>query len=108
LRPGGTVSYFMTGPEGDKSHGWWKVGAVDEPNRIELEDGFADSDGKPNEGMPTTRMTVTFAELPNGSTRMVIESRFPSREAMEQMIEMGMEEGIAAAIGQIGAILAGD
>lgn len=25
LRPGGTVNYFMTGPEGDQPHGYWRV-----------------------------------------------------------------------------------
>ena len=24
-RPGGKVSYFMTSPEGEQHHGWWKV-----------------------------------------------------------------------------------
>ena len=47
LRPGGKVSYFMTSPEGEQYHGWWKVVAVDEPHRLELEDGFADTDGQP-------------------------------------------------------------
>jgi uncharacterized protein YndB with AHSA1/START domain len=28
LVAGGRVSYFMTGPEGDKHHGWWQVLAV--------------------------------------------------------------------------------
>ena len=106
LRPGGLVSYFMTGPEGEQHHGWWKVVGVEEPHRLDLEDGFADDEGNPNDALPTTRFTVTFAEVPGGGTRMVIESRFPSREAMDQMIEMGMEEGMAAAIGQIDAILA--
>ena len=105
LRAGGKVSYFMTGPEGDRHHGWWKVVAVDEPHRLDLEDGFADSEGKPNDSMPTMRFTVTFAELPSGAAHMVIETRFPSREAMDQVIEMGMEEGLAAAMGQIEAIL---
>ena len=48
----------------------------------------------------------TFAELPGGATSMRIETRFPSPEAMVQMIEMGMEEGLSAAMGQIEAILA--
>jgi uncharacterized protein YndB with AHSA1/START domain len=108
LFPGGKVSYFMTSPEGEQHHGWWKVVAVDEPHRLELVDGFADGDGKPDDAMPTTRFTVAFTELPSGATRMVIESRFASRAAMEQMTEMGMEEGISAAIGQIDAILAED
>ena len=37
---------------------------------------------------------------------MTIESTFPSTEAMEQMISMGMEEGIQEAINQIDGILA--
>jgi uncharacterized protein YndB with AHSA1/START domain len=106
LHPGGKVSYFMTGPDGDQMHGWWKVAAVDEPHRLDLEDGFADTEGNPNESMPTMKFTVTLSELPSGSTRMVIETQFPSREAMDQMTEMGMEEGMAAAMGQIEAILA--
>ena len=48
--PGGRVSYFMTGPDGDKSAGWWQVLAVDPPNRLELKDGFADDSGTPNDG----------------------------------------------------------
>jgi uncharacterized protein YndB with AHSA1/START domain len=106
LRPGGKVSYFMTSPEGEQYHGWWKVLTVEEPYRLELEDGFADTEGNPNDAMPTTQSTVTFAELPSGATRMLIETRFGSREAMDQMIEMGMEEGLTAAMGQIDAILA--
>jgi hypothetical protein len=37
---------------------------------------------------------------------MSIESIFPSAEAMEQLLAMGMEEGLVAALGQIDAILA--
>jgi uncharacterized protein YndB with AHSA1/START domain len=106
LRPGGKASYFMTSPEGEQHHGWWKVVAVEEPHRLDFEDGFADSEGKPNDAMPTTQSTVTLAELASGATRMLIETRFPSRAAMNQMIEMGMEEGLTAAMGQIDAILA--
>jgi uncharacterized protein YndB with AHSA1/START domain len=106
LRPGGKVSYFMTSPEGDQMHGWWKVAAVEEPHRLDLEDGFADSEGKPNDAMPTMQFTVTLTEMPSGVTRMVIETRFPSREAMDQMTEMGMEEGLSAAMSQIDGILA--
>ncbi|MEP7045803.1 MAG: SRPBCC domain-containing protein [Ilumatobacteraceae bacterium] len=108
LRPGGKVSYFMTSPEGHRYHGWWKVVAVDEPRRLELQDGFADGEGKPKDDMPVVHSIVTFDELSSGSTRMLIETRFPSREAMDRMIEMGMEEGLAAAMSQIGAILVGD
>ncbi len=39
---------------------------------------------------------------------MTLESRFPSLEAMEQLVAMGVEEGMAAAMAQIGRILAED
>jgi hypothetical protein len=37
---------------------------------------------------------------------MTIENLFPSTEAMEQVLAMGMEEGMTQAVGQIDAILA--
>jgi uncharacterized protein YndB with AHSA1/START domain len=95
----------MTGPEGDRHGGWWRVTKIDAPRRLEFEDGFSDESGKPNPEMPTTTMRVDLTEQPDGRTRMAIESKFPSREAMEQMVAMGMEEGINAALGQIDALL---
>ncbi|MBF4992786.1 SRPBCC domain-containing protein [Arthrobacter gandavensis] len=31
LIPGGSVTYFMTGPDGKTYHGWWAVQQVDTP-----------------------------------------------------------------------------
>ena len=50
-------------------------------------------------------LDLTLEERPGGGTRMVIETRFPSAEAMEQLLAMGMEEGMAAAVGQIDDLL---
>ena len=52
------------------------------------------------------RLGCRRIELDGGRTRMQTISHFPSLEAMEQMIEMGMVEGIEAAAGQIDASLA--
>ena len=95
----------MTSPEGEKHYGWWQVESVDAPRGFRIQDGFGDAEGNPAPDMPTTHMSITLEETPGG-TRMLVESQFPSREAMDQMIAMGMEEGIAAATGQIDAILA--
>jgi uncharacterized protein YndB with AHSA1/START domain len=105
LTPGGTVTYSMTGPEGDTSRGWWRVTSVDAPRRLELLDGFADAAGEPNPEMPTVTMRVTLEEGTGGVTTMSIETVFPSLEVMEQMVSMGMEEGITAAVGQIDDLL---
>lgn len=110
LVPGGTVRYFMTGPEGDKHHGWWRILAVDAPRSLELQDGFADDTGAPSAELPSTTMRMTLAaeaaSTAAPTTRMVITSTFPSVEAMQQMIDMGMEEGLRAAMGQMDEILA--
>ena len=105
LTPGGRVAYHMTGPEGDQSAGWWKVLVVEPPHRLELEDGFADADGAPNPKMPSVHMRVDITTVDAGS-RMSITTTFPSHEAMDKLVSMGMDEGISQAIGQIDAILA--
>jgi uncharacterized protein YndB with AHSA1/START domain len=106
FNPGGRVAYFMTSPEGDKYGGWWEVVAVEPPRRLEFRDGFADHSGKPNESMPVTNSVVTLTGRSGGGTVLTIESRFPSLEAMEKLAEMGMEEGLTAAMNQMDAILA--
>ena len=105
LTPGGAVTYFMTGPEGDQPRGWWRVLEVDAPRHLAFEDGFADDAGNHNPDLPTMTNRVSIDEQPGGGTRMSIETTFPSVEAMEQMLAMGMEEGLALAVGQIDDLL---
>ncbi|MGQ0630293.1 MAG: SRPBCC family protein [Sporichthyaceae bacterium] len=104
LRAGGRASYFMTSPEGEKYHGWWEILVADAPHRIEIRDGFADDAGNPNPDMPETSFVVTLTATDAG-TRMQIASAFPSTEAMEQLLAMGMDEGMSAALGQLDALL---
>jgi uncharacterized protein YndB with AHSA1/START domain len=108
LAPGGRVEYHMTGPTGDQPHGYWDVLEADPPRRLVYIDGFAHDDGTPNDEFPRNEGRVTIELIDGGRTRMSIESRFPSTEAMEQVLAMGMEEGITQAVGQIDAILAQD
>jgi uncharacterized protein YndB with AHSA1/START domain/pimeloyl-ACP methyl ester carboxylesterase len=108
LAPGSRVEYHMTGPEGDQPHGYWDIVEVDPPLSLVFRDGFANDDGSPNTDLPRTTARVTIEEIGSGRTRMSIQSLFPSTEAMEQVLAMGMEEGLKQAIGQIDAILAED
>jgi uncharacterized protein YndB with AHSA1/START domain len=108
LRPGGRVDYRMTGPEGDQSKGYWEILEAEPPHRLVFNDGFANDDGTPNTDLPLNSARVTIDDIGGGRTRMSIESIFPSAEAMEQVLAMGMEEGLKEAVGQIDAILAED
>ena len=106
LSPGSYVEYHMTGPTGDRPHGFWRVLEVDPPLRLVFESGLANPDGTPNEGLPVNVGSVRIEPIAGGRTRMSIESRYPSTEAMAQFLAMGMEEGLTGAVGQIDAILA--
>ena len=106
LAPGGRVEYHMTGPTGDQPHGYWDVLEVDPPHRLVFRDGVAHEDGTPNDDFPRQEGRVTIEPIGAGRARMSIESHFPSTKAMEQILAMGMEEGLTQAVGQIDAILA--
>jgi uncharacterized protein YndB with AHSA1/START domain len=106
LAPGSRVEYHMTGPAGDQSKGYWDVDEVDPPRQLTFRDGFANDDGTPNLELPQNSARVRIEEIGGGRTRMSVEMAFPSLEAMEQLLAMGMEEGLTQAIGQIDAILA--
>ena len=102
---GGRSEYHMTGPDGSASHGWWHFLTVEPGRRIELEDGFAHDDGRPNDALPSMRMVFTFEPTATGS-RFTSVTHFASLDAMQKLVEMGMVEGLRSAMGQLDAVLA--
>jgi uncharacterized protein YndB with AHSA1/START domain len=105
LTPGGRVTYYMTGPEGDKHAGYWQVTDVDQPRSFAFRDGFADQDFNPLPDMPESTCVYTFTEH-NGGTRATYVSRFASAEALKQVLDMGIVEGSTSAVNQIDDLIA--
>ena len=104
LRPGGTSVYFMTGPDGTRAYGTWRLLDADEPHRLELEDHFADETGAARDDMPSHVMVVTLE--PGGTgTIMTMTSTFTSAEGLQQVLAMGMLEGLRLCIEQIDDLL---
>jgi uncharacterized protein YndB with AHSA1/START domain len=103
--PGGRSLYCMTGPENDVSCGYWEFLSVTPLESFEVLDGFALPSGMPNLDMPSMRIIFTFAETANGS-RVTTTTYFNSFDELQKLIEMGMEEGMQAAMGQMDAVLA--
>ena len=97
LTPGGKVTYYVSGPAGERHPGWWDVRAVDEPRALEFEMG--------DPAIPSLLVRVRMDERDDGGTRMVIVTTFPSGEAMDKLILMGYEQGLSAAAGQIDEVL---
>lgn len=105
MAAGGESHYYMSGPAGERAHGWFRFLKVEPQRCFEVEDGFAHEDGRRNTDMPTMRMVYTFESTTTGS-RFTGVTYFPSVEAMEQLVQMGMMEGMRSAMSQIDAVLA--
>ena len=105
LTPGGRVTYFMTGPTGDKHAGYWQITAVDEPHSFSFVDGFADLDFTPNPAMPVSRNAYTFTAH-DGGTRATYVSTYESAEALQKVLDMGVVEGATSAINQVDDLVA--
>jgi uncharacterized protein YndB with AHSA1/START domain len=104
LVPGSRSHSFMAGPNGEQPQGVWNVVAVDGPRSFEIEDAFADEHGVPNEEMGWTHIAARFQPIESG-TRVKFVSTFQSPEQLQQMLDMGMEEGLKQAMGQIDDLL---
>ena len=102
---GGRSDYYMTGPDGTAQPGaYWKFLSVTPGKAFEVEDGFTQPEGTVYEEVPPMRMAFTFEPTDTGS-RVSTVTHFASTEALAKTLEMGIEEGMKAAMGQMDAII---
>jgi uncharacterized protein YndB with AHSA1/START domain len=92
-------------PEGKRFAGYWDVTGVDAPTRFTFRDGFAGADLEPNPDLPVSENVYVF-ESTGGGTTAVFTSTYASAEALQTVLDMGMEEGARSAINQIDGFLA--
>lgn len=102
---GGRSAYAMTGPEGDVSRGCWQWLAIEHRTSFEVLDSFALADGSPNPDLPSMRMVFTFGTTPTGS-RVTTTTYFNSADELARLLDMGMDEGMRHAMGQMDDVLA--
>jgi uncharacterized protein YndB with AHSA1/START domain len=100
LFPGGEVRYVMTGPDGTRYLGWWQVIEVEAPTKLRIRDGFGESPELPSAEMPIATSFVTFTPVAD-AVRMTITSLYDSAEELQRALDLHMEEGFIAALGQI-------
>lgn len=105
LRPGGRARYDMTGPDGEVYRSVWLVIAVDAPTRLAFDDLFATEDGEVDAAQPPSTSVLDFEPTESGS-RVRITTTFPTAEALETLLAMGMEQGFTEAFGQLDRVLA--
>ena len=94
FEPGGQCRYCMTGPEDFEHYGWWRMDAIDAPHRIEFADGLVGDDGEPVPGLEQIERRRDVRAASAHGTRMTVLTQFADTEQMEQMIAVGMEQGM--------------
>ena len=107
LRAGGRITFVMVGPEGERHDSTWEVIAANPPRHLELRDADVDDDGRPNDENAMTAMIITIDARDGGGAVMAIRTVFDSQAGMEQVLAMGIEEGLRVVFSQIDAVLAG-
>lgn len=101
---GGQARYYMTGPEGERHHGWLRFDQIAAPRRCEFANGFSGEDGEPVPDLDPAGGVIEI-EGSHAGTRMLVQTRFTDVAQMEKLLGMGMQEGFAMAIGQIDGLL---
>lgn len=97
FKPGGHWHYYMQGPEGVRSYGWYGYVSIEEKKKIVGEDIFCDEFGKINNELPKTRSIISFTEL-GEETEVIFESDYESSEDLNKVVEMGFEAGFTDAL----------
>lgn len=73
---------------------------VDEPNSFTYKDYFSDAEGTLNQEMPVMTITMSFTEE-DGKTKLVTRGVVESKEQLEQLVNMGMIEGLTSTMDKL-------
>lgn len=105
LKVGGEWLYCMTGPDGTESWGKATYTEITPPERLVYEDAFSDASGGVNPDMPVMVISYEFTEQ-DGKTKVRSVAEFASAEQMQQVLEMGIVQGLTETWDRLGEYLA--
>lgn len=101
FRPGGVWHYCIKCVDesqeaffGFESWGKGVYEEIEAPDKIVYTDYFSDAEGREAADFPASQVTMLFLEEA-GRTRLVSRSLFDSPEALQAVLDSGMEQGIA-------------
>lgn len=100
FRPGGAWHYCMKGMEGEESWGKAIYQEIVRPERIVYQDYFSDAEGTLREDIVGSKVTLEFSEQGN-KTLVTTRALFPSVDALEASVAMGMVEGMNETWGRL-------
>ena len=104
FREGGSWQYGMRGPEGDVQWCFMNFEKIVPQKSYSGTDGFSDEKGNPNTDFPVMHWHTEF--IAQGDTTLVkIQVKFDSIEDLNKIVEMGFQEGFAAAHDNLDEVL---
>ncbi|MFY0607589.1 MAG: SRPBCC domain-containing protein [Cyclobacteriaceae bacterium] len=96
--------YAMCGPNREEHWGLTTYETIRKPSYFSGEDNFCDENGKVNEEMPAAKFKNNFQSNSTETTVIVI-TQYASKEHLQQVIQMGLKEGLKMAYENLDKLL---
>jgi uncharacterized protein YndB with AHSA1/START domain len=104
FREGGHWHYAMIEPGGQEYWGRMDYKSIRPIDNYTAFDGFSDASGTLNPDLPRGEWNVTFKEQ-GARTLVHTVVSYPSAEALQQVIDMGMKEGLTSTMERLDELL---
>lgn len=96
--------YAMVGPENQKHWARMNYLSIDTHKNFQLEDAFCDENGIVNPELPVSRGSNVFTATATG-TRVEFKMYCSTEEQIQQIIDMGFEQGITICMEQLDRLI---
>ncbi len=101
---GGHRLYAMVGPKGEEHWGRTTYRSIVTEDYFTGEDAFCDSEGIVNDVLPVAQFKNQFKD-DSGKTTVMIITKYESEAHLQQVIQMGMKEGLSMAFEHLDRVL---
>lgn len=104
FREGGHWLYAMIDPDGNHYWGRTEYVRIYPIDGYQTKDAFTDENGNANPDLPVANWDVTFSETGNHTLVQTVVT-YPSLEALETVINMGMKDGLTSTLERLDDLL---
>jgi uncharacterized protein YndB with AHSA1/START domain len=105
FREGGYWLYAMIDPQGPEYWGRTDYKKITPIEGYETLDAFSDETGAVNPNLPRAEWVVTFTPVGDDKTLVQTVVTYKSLEALETVINMGMQEGLTSTLERLDELL---
>ena len=89
--------YAMIDPDGQKYWGRMEYQTIKPIQYFEIRNGFSDESGEMNSSLPVSKWKLTFEDSNERAAVQIVVS-YDSTKDLEQVIAMGMQQGLTSAL----------